>query len=159
MRPVHIALARTLLHFEGMKSVISQTIKGSVKGGMLGVVVGGLLAIFDHSLDYAEGKRTWQEMVYKTVNSSIAAGSLGFIITGIIVGLSLMFPFLIPIFSPLLIVLQAVGLVFLGHQVIGLATRWWKAPDAGNGLKTLVELLGDVGRNLRQTFDDVKKKC
>ena len=126
---------------------------------MLGVVVGGLLAIFDHGLDFAERKITWQEMVAKTLNSSIAAGLLGFTITGIIVGLSLMFPFLIPIFSPLLIVLQGVGLVFLGHQVIRLATRWWKALDAGNGLKTLAELLGDVRRNLRQTFDDVKESA
>ena len=159
MAPADIASAKALLQFEGMKSVISQTIKGSVKGGMLGVVVGGLLAILAHGLDHAERKITWQEMVAKTVKSSIAAGSVGFTITGIIVGLSLVFPFLIPIFSPLLIILQAVGLVFLGNQVIGLATRWWKALDVSNGLKTLAELLGDVGHNLSRTFEDVKESA
>lgn len=157
MDPADIASARALLHFEGMKSTISQTIKGSVKGGMLGVVVGGLLAILDHGLDYAERKITWQEMVGKTVISSIGAGLLGFTITGIIVGLSLVFPFLIPFFSPLLIVLQAVGLVFLGHQVIGMATRWWQALDVDGGLETLAEVLGDVGRNLRREFKDVRE--
>ena len=96
---------------------------------MIGVVAGGLLAIIECGLEYAEGKITWGEMVAKTVKSSIVAGLVGFIITGIIVGLSLVFPFLIPIFSPLLIVLQAVGLVFLGHHVIDLAKGWWKALD------------------------------
>ena len=157
MDPADIALARALLLFEGMKSTISQTMKSSVKGGMLGVVAGGLLAIFDHGLDYAEGKITWQEMVAKTVNSSIMAGSFGFIITGIIVGLSLVFPFLIPVFSPLLIVLQAVGLVFLGHHVIELAKGWWKALDVDNGLETLAEVLGDLGHNLRRQFKVVAK--
>lgn len=157
MAPTDLASARTLLLFEGMRSTISQTIKGSVKGGMVGVVAGAFLAILEHGLDYAEGKITWNEMAAKTVRSSIVAGSLGFIIPGIIIGISLAFPFLIPMFAPLLIVLNAVGLVFLGPQVIGLAVGWWKVLDVERGLETLVEVLGDVGGNLRRQYKAVEK--
>ena len=93
---------------------------------MVGVVVGGLLTCLECGLQYAEGKISWREMVAKIVNSSIVAGTMAFTITGLIVGVSLAFPFLIPIFAPLLIVLQTVGLVFLGQQVIALARGWWK---------------------------------
>lgn len=156
MGPSDLASARTLLLFEGMRSTISQTVKGSVKGGMVGVVVGGLLAILEHGLDYAEGKITWTEMAVETVKKSIMAGSLGFVIPGIIIGLSLAFPFLIPMFAPLLIVLNAVGLVFLGPQVIELAVGWWKALDVERGLETLAEVLKDVRSNLSTRYKAVK---
>ena len=120
-----------------MRFAIIQTIKGMVRGGMVGVVVGGLLACLECGLQYAEGKIEWGEMVSKIITLSIVAGALGFTITGLIIGISLAFPFLIPIFAPLLIVLQAVGLVFLGHQVITLARGWWKVLDGEEGLETL----------------------
>ena len=156
MSPTNIALARGLLLIEAMRFAIIQTIKGMVRGGMVGVVVGGLLACLECGLQYAEGKIEWGEMVSKIIISSIVAGALGFTITGLIIGISLAFPFLIPIFAPLLIVLQAVGLVFLGHQVITLARGWWKVLDGEEGLETLGEVLEDTGRNLQSLFKDAE---
>ena len=157
MSPALVALARTLLLFEGIRFAIIQTIKGMARGGMAGVVVGGLLTCLDCGLQYAEGKITWGEMVSKIVTSSIVAGSLGFTITGILVGISLAFPFLIPIFAPLLIILQAVGLVFLGHQIIQLVRGWWKVLDVEEGLETIGEVLDNVGSNLRNLFKDAEE--
>ena len=111
---------------------------------MVGVVVCGLLSRLECGLKYAEGKITWGTMVSKIVNLSIVAGTMAFTITGLIVGVSLAFPFLIPIFAPLLIVLQTVGLVFLGQQVIMLAKGWWEVLHAEEGLVTLAEVLERV---------------
>ena len=157
MNPAALAQARTLLLSEGMRSTITQTIKGSVKGGMVSVVLGALLGILEHGLDFAEGKITFLDMMGETVKESIMAGSLGFIITGIIVGIGLAFPFLIPVFAPLLIVLQAVGLVFLGQHVFGLAVRWWQALHLEEGLETIIEVLNNVKVNLEGLYKDVEK--
>ena len=157
MSRTDIALARSLLFFEGLRSTIAQTIRGGAKGGMVGVVLGALLGILEYGLDYAEGKITWREMTTQTVWKSIQAGSLGFIIAGIIIGISLAFPFLIPILAPLLIILQAVGLVFLTHQVIELGVGWWNALDVEQGLEIFDEILEDIGYNLREQYNAVVK--
>ena len=65
-------------------------------------------------------------MVYKIVESSIIAGAGAVIVTGLIVGISLLFPFVIPIFMPVLFALQIVSLVFLGRQLVPLAKGWWE---------------------------------
>lgn len=157
MPPALVEQARLILHVEAIRFAIIQTIKGMVRGGMVGVVVGGLLTCLDCGLQYAEDKITWGEMVSKIVTSSIVAGSLGFTITGILVGIALAFPFLIPIFAPFLIVLQAVGLAFLGHQVIQLVKGWWKVLDVEEGLETIGEVLRNVGVNLRSLFEDAEE--
>ena len=157
MPPAIVDLARMLLQFEAMRFAILQTLRSMVRGGMVGVVVGGLLTCLECGLQYAEGKISWREMVAKIVNSSIVAGTMAFTITGLIVGVSLAFPFLIPIFAPLLIVLQTVGLVFLGQQVIALARGWWKVLDVEDGLETLSEVLENVGSNLKSLFKDAEE--
>ena len=155
--PLELYWARHLLTLEAMRFAILQTIRGMVRGGMVGVVVGGLLSCLECGLQYAEGKITWGEMVAKIVNSSIVAGTMAFTITGLIVGVSLAFPFLIPIFAPLLIVLQTVGLVFLGQQVITLAKGWWDVLHAEESLETFAEVLESVKSNLRSVFKDAEE--
>lgn len=157
MSKIDLLHARALLLFEGMRFGIIQSVKGMVRGGMVGVVVGGLLTCLECGLEYAEGKISWEAMLNKIVETIIVAGAIGFTITGLIVGISLAFPFLIPIATPLLVVLQVAGFVFLGKQVITLARGWWHVLDIDEGLNTFGEVLENVGSKLRSLLGDANE--
>ena len=157
MSPADIADAKAVLRQEAIRATIVQTISGMIKGAMLAIVVGGLLACLECGLEYAEGKMTWNEMVYKIVEATIIAGAGAFIVTGLIVGISLLFPFVIPIFIPVLFALQTVSLVFLGQQLAPLAKGWWEVLRGQELLDASTVVFKDVGKNLRSFFREAEE--
>ena len=157
MSPDDIRDARITLRNAAIRATIVQTVSGMVRGAMLGVVVGSLLACLEYGLQYAEGKITWREMVDKIVESAIIAGAGALIAVGLIVGISLVFPFLIPIILPVIFALQIVALVFLGKQLVPLAKGWWEVLNGQELLDASVTVLKDVGNSLRRAFKDAEE--
>lgn len=157
MSEADIADARAVLRTAAIRATLVQTLRGMVRGAMIGVVAGGLLACLEYGLQYAEGKITWERMVYKIVEATLIAGAGAFIAAGLIVGLSLAFPFLIPIFLPVLFALQIVALVFLWRQLVPLAQGWWEALDGQELLEDSYMVLKDVGTGLRRISGEVKE--
>ena len=74
MTAADLADARAILRSEAIRSTVVQTLNGMVKGAIIGVVAGALLACLECGLVYAEGKITWAEMIDKIVKTSIFAG-------------------------------------------------------------------------------------
>ena len=158
MGPDDIRDARIALRNAAIRSTIVQTVSGMVKGAMIAVVVGGLLASLEFGLQYAEGKVTWREMVGKIVESTIIAGAGALIAEGLIIGISLAFPFLIPIFLPVIFARQMASLVFLGQQLVPLAKGWWAVLNGQELLDASVTVLKDVGSSLRMGCSKTQKK-
>ena len=129
MSQADIADAKAVLRSDAIRATVAQTATSMVRGAMVAVVVDGALACLECGLDYAEGKITWREMVQMVVRSGVIAGGGAFITTGLIVGISLLFPFLIPILTPVLFVLQATSLAFLGAKSVRLAKGWMAVLD------------------------------
>ena len=157
MSPADIADAKAVLRTEAIRATVVQTLSGMVKGAMLAVVVGGVLACLECGLEYAEGKIAWREMVKKIVERIIIAGAGAFIVTGLIVGISLLFPFLIPVFLPVIVVLQIASLVFLGQQLISLAKGWWEVLNGQELLDATSSILEDVWSDLRSVYKDAEE--
>ena len=157
MSPDDIIDASIALRNAAIRSAIVQTLRGMVKGAMIGVVGGSLLACLEYGLQYAEGKITWREMVDKVVESAIIAGAGALIAAGLIVGISLVFPFLIPIILPVIFPLQFVSLVFLGQKLVPLAKGWWEVLNGQELLDASVTVLKDVGNSLRRAFKDAEE--
>ena len=157
MSPDDIRYARITLRNAAIRATIVQTVRGMVRGAMIGVVVGGLLACLEYGLQYAEGKITWREMVGKIVELAIIAGAGALIAAGLIIGISLVFPFLIPIILPVIFALQIVALVFLGKQLVPLAKGWWEVLNGQELLDASVTVLKDVGNSLRRAFKDAEE--
>ena len=157
MSPEDIADAKAVLRSEAVKATIVQTISGMVKGSMIGIVVGGILACLECGLERAEGKISWAEMGRKVVKASVIAGTGAVITTGIIVGVALLFPILIPIMTPVLFVLQIVTFAFLGQHLFSLAKAWWEALEVQDLLDASVTVLKDVGSRLRRMVKSAQK--
>ena len=150
--------ARAVLRSEAIRTTLRLTLNGMVKGAIIGVVAGALLACLECGLEYAEGEISWAEMVDKIVKASIFAGLGGLIIAGLIVGISLLFPFMIPIFAPLMFALQIVSILFLGRHLFKLARRWWKVLDGAGKLADFGEILGSAQSVMQNAFDELREE-
>ena len=158
MSAADLADARAVLRSEAIRSTLKLTLNGMVKGAIIGVVAGALLACLECGLEYAEGNITWTQMVDKIVKASIVAGLGGLIIAGLIIGISLLFPFLIPIFTSLFFVLQIVSLVFLGRHLFKLAKGWWEVLDGSGKLKDFADILGIAQSVMQNAFDELREE-
>ncbi|MDE0181206.1 MAG: hypothetical protein OXL39_07660 [Caldilineaceae bacterium] len=158
MSAADLADATAALRSEAIRSSIKLTLSGMVKGALIGVVAGALLACLECGLKYAQGKIDWPQMVDKIVMQSIVAGIGGMIITGVIIGVSLLFPFIIPILAPLMFALQIVSLLFLGRHLFTLAQGWWEVLDGEGKLTDFVHILRRAQSKMRDAFDELREE-
>ena len=93
-------------------------------------------------------------MVEKVVRAAALAGLSAFIVTGLIVGLNLLFPPLLPMLAPVLFVLQIVSLVFLAPHAVKIAKGWWEVLQEHGLLNEFAEVLEDVEDFMREMVDD-----
>ena len=93
-------------------------------------------------------------MVEKVVKAAALAGLSAFIVTGLIVGLNLLFPPLLPMLAPVLFVLQIVSLVFLAQYAVKIAKGWWELLQEHGLLNEFADVLEDVEDFMREMVDD-----
>ena len=156
MTPDEIEAARRVIRSDMIRSVLRQTTSAMAKGALAGIIMGGLLLCLECGLSYAEGKITWEQMVDKIVKASALAGLSAFIITGLIVGLNILFPPLLPMLAPALFVLQIVSLVFLARYAVKIAEGWWEVLKDYNLHNEFVGVLESVEDFVREMVDDTE---
>ena len=156
MMPDEIEAARKVIKSDMIRSVLRQTTSAMVKGALAGIIMGGLLLCLECGLSYAEGKITWEQMVRKIVRASALAGLFAFIITGLIVGLGILFPPLIPILALVLFVLQIVSLVFLAYHAVKIAEGWWEVLKEYDLKNEFVGVLKTVEDFVHEMVDDTE---
>ena len=158
MSDADIADAGKLLRNAAIRDAIVQTARAMARGTLAGVIIGGMLFSLEIGLQYAQGDITWQEMIEKILNRTLIAGGASFVITGLIVGLSLMFPFLIPIITPVLFALQIVALIFLvGIVLPELARGWWDVLNDQGLLDGLNDVVGTAENALGEMHDSLNR--
>ena len=155
MRPDEIAAAKAVIRSAVVRSIIRQTIGGMVKGALGAIVVGGLLLCLEYGLLYAEGKIGWEQMVGKIIEAAIYGGVGVYITTGLIVGLAMLFPVLLPIFTSVLFSLQIVSMVFLGPHLATLVKGWWTVLEGQERLDDLIAVLKSAKTALSEMLNDI----
>lgn len=157
MTPGEIAAAKAVIRSDVVVSVVRQTLGAMVKGAIIGVIVSGLITCLECGLQYAEGTITWEKMVTKVIKRILFAGGLSFVITGLLVGLGLLFPGLIPLLVVPMFVVQIVGLVFLAQYAVSLGKRYWELLEEHGLIFEACPMLGEVEEKLRETVDELEQ--
>ncbi len=154
MTPDEIAAARAVIRHELIGSVVRQTTATMMTGAMAGIIMGGLIICLECGLLYAEGAITWEQMIEKIIEATLFAGALSVVITGLIVGLGLLFPALLLALVPVLFVLQIVSLVFLAQHAITLAKGYWDVLNESGMIKEAGEILAKTETFMRETVSE-----
>ncbi len=152
-----IAAAKAVIRSDVVFSVVRQTLGAMVKGAIIGVIVSGLITCLECGLLYAEGAITWQQMVTKVIKRILLAGGLSFVITGLLVGLGLLFPGLIPLLVVPMFVIQIVGLFFLAQSAVSLGKRYWDLLEKHNLILEACQVLREAEEKMRETVREFEQ--
>lgn len=157
MTDKEIVAARRVIQSEVIGSVARQTLGAMAKGAIIGVIVGALFACLECGLQYAEGEISLEEMVTKIMRRSLFAGGLSFVITGLLVGLGLIFPGLIPLLIVPMYIVQIVGLVFLAKHAVSLGKRYWALLERHGLVFEACKMLREAENIVRETVDELEQ--
>lgn len=108
MSRANIANAKFVLQSEAVHIVLLKSAKPLSAGGAIGALVGAFFAVMDYGLQYLEGKITRAELYQYVGQATLIELGLAILITGLIAGIALMFPRLVPL---LLIVARPLAIV------------------------------------------------
>ncbi len=134
-----IVMAKSVLVYEGTVSALILSLGPMLRGGMVGAVLGALFAVLDYGLQYAEGKISRDEMYRGVIVSTVATGAGALIIAGLLTGIAIAFPSVLPILMYVSVALAAVGFVFLAVYLKELGEDWWVCLEDQDVLEEFLE--------------------
>ena len=126
MTPAELDLARQALGVEALRQAVEQAARVAVISGLVAAVVEGVFAIMEEGLLYFDGKiskSAFYSRVLKRLSGSVARAV---VISGLIVGLVTLCPFLIPVLEVLALPLAIVSFTQLGVKFYHLGKAWWQ---------------------------------
>ena len=143
--------AKRILLVQGARAALGLAAKPLLTTAMASVVIVAVLAVLELGLRYYQGNIALNEFVGGVIRSAAAAGAGSFIVTGLIMGIALAFPVLLPLLEAATVALAVVGFVFLTNEVMDLGDEWWATldeqghlPEFLADLRTAEEFLGEL---------------
>ena len=149
MTPEELEAARQVLNNAKIQTIISQTLSAMLKGAMVGVAITVIYHLLDSGLKVFEGTITPEECYCNIVSAAVVSGVSSVIIMGVITGLVLAFPVLIPIFLYLSIPFAAVGYVVLGYQFYRMGKSWFIALERTGAFEQFAVVLATLEAGMR----------
>ncbi len=124
MTAEEIAQARAALNTEAVRSSVRLTASSMVGGGLVVAVTEGTFAVMEYGLLYQEGKLSQAEMHSKIAQHLLQNAALAIVVTGLVVGLTIVFPPLLPVLSHMTLPMAFVSFALVGHRFYTLGTEW-----------------------------------
>ena len=151
----HLFHARYLLISDWLWYSMYLAIAPLVTASIVGVIITSVLAVLEFGLSYYTGEITRLDLIQGVFSAVLAAGAGSFMIIGLIMGVALAFPVLLPLLEVVTISLAVVSFVFLINHLVELGQDWWAALDEQGHLdqflaqlRILEEFLSNLSQGL-----------
>lgn len=145
----HLMDARAVLLAEGTLAALRSTSRTMFTGGVAGTVVGTLFSVLDLGLRYLEGDIDRAGFITQVARLAVSDFAVPFVLTGLIAGIALAFPGLVPLMLVVARPLAIVGVLLLAQQLGGLGRAWWDYLEGQGVLNPFLEALATVEASLR----------
>ena len=126
MTPAEMDLARQALSLEALRQAVEQAARVAVISGLVAAVVEGVFTIMEEGLLYFDGTISKSEFYSRALKRLGVSVARAVVISGLIVGLVTLCPFLIPVLEVLALPLAVVSFTLLGVRFYHLGKAWWQ---------------------------------
>ena len=127
MTAAEIAQARYALNATAVRNAVTLAAKATVTGALVAVAIEGTFAVMEYGLLYQEGKIGQPEFLLQVGQHLLQSGGVSVAIAGLVVGLTLVFPPLLPILSSMTLPLAFVVFALVGHRFYELSAKWMQS--------------------------------
>lgn len=124
MTAEEIARARAALNTEAVRSTVRLTASSMVGWGLVVAATEGTFAIMEYGLMFQEGKLSQAEMHSKIAQHLLQNAALAIVVSGLVVGLTIVFPPLLPVLSHMTLPMAFAGFALVGQRFYTLDAEW-----------------------------------
>lgn len=149
MTPQELRAARNALRAVAVRTALASTAKISLVGAVAGAAVAVVLTLLEYGLQLKQGQITRIEFYQAVTEATIQEGSRAFVIAGLVLGLTLLIPELLPVMAVAAIPLAAIGFVTLGYRFYDLGQEWWEELERDGTLAQYVEAVAIAEKAMR----------
>ena len=120
-----LAQARQVIRSDAVRVALTSTARSTLVGTAAGVAIVMTYSLLEHGLRLEQGEITSAEFLSAVMSDILRTGATAFVVSGLITGIAMVFPSIIPILAVLAVPLAVAGFVLLGYQFYDLGIDWW----------------------------------
>ncbi len=124
MSAEEIAQARAALNTEAVRSAVKFTAGSMVGVSLVVAATEFTFAVMEYGLLYQEGKLSQAEMNSMIAQHVLENAALAIVVAGLVVGLTIVFPPLLPVLSHMTLPMAFASLALVGHRFYTLDAEW-----------------------------------
>lgn len=124
MAPQELKAAQSILGNNAFHATLRESTKNAMKGGAAATASMAVVAVLEYRLKYLKGEITEHEMYAGIGKTIAAAGISGVAVSGLITGMALSFPALLPVLATISVPLIIIGFSVMGIKIVTLGNEW-----------------------------------
>ncbi len=143
-----LSQARRVIRSDAVRAALTSTARSALIGTVAGVAIVMTYSLLEHSLLLEQGKSTRSEFLSDVMTDILRTGATAFVVSGLIVGIAMVFPNIVPILVVLAVLLAVAGFVLLGYQFYDLGADWWVHLQKNGVLDDYLKAMAILDTNL-----------